>query len=91
MGQQLLGRPTSQMFDPTFQSAGFPTLTGASSATAPNQQQYLGYTTPAQQPQAIATIPRQIVPRTLGMATNMPRWGTAGFRGISNPIRRVSM
>lgn len=92
MGQTLLARPVSQRFDPTFQSAGFSTLTGGSSAAAPNPQQYAGYTTPVQAPQIIASIPKQqIVPRTVGGSIN-PTWNAgAGFRGIGSPIRRASL
>lgn len=35
MGNQLIGRPVSQRFDPSFQSTGFPTLRTASSASNP--------------------------------------------------------
>jgi len=41
MGQQLVGRPISQQ-------QGFATLNGASNPMAPNQQQFRGFTSPAQ-------------------------------------------
>ena len=87
MGQTLMGRPVSQRFDPNFASASFPTLTTASAAASPFFPQAMQ---PAQ-PGPTATIPKQIVPRTVGSTPMpMPRWGpSTGFRG--SPLRNVNV
>ena len=98
MGNQLLSRPVSQQFDQTFQNAGFSTLAGvnAPSVVPPQLQQQaaaqpMQAITQQQAPQQLAaSIPKQVVPRTVGMSYQMPRWGvSSGFRGT--PMRTASL